>query len=158
MTMVLSTTLGRNVIDVGDARRLGTVQSLVVDARRTRITALRLHGAKSGAGLIAWADLQAVGPDAVIVDAARTTPVTVTDREEEELLGKRLLTELGEDIGTLDDLSFHPDSGLIHTLFTSHGHQLAGSRLLGAGSYAVVVRGLPPEAPKAPEVRETSPR
>ena len=55
-----------------------------------------------------------------------------------ELVGKRALTETGNELGTIDDVTFDPDTGAVETLCISDREIPAGS-LLGSGAYAVVV-------------------
>lgn len=147
--MVLTQLLGRAVIDAADATRLGAVEGLVLSASRGsrgRIAALRLRDAKSEHEIIAWGDLHALGPDAVIVTADRTASASTTAASlrtassgSQDLLGRRLLTELGQDIGTLDDLTFDTGTGHVERLASSRGEQLAGERLIGVGPYALIV-------------------
>ena len=50
-----------------------------------------------------------------------------------------MLTAGGDDIGTVDDVEFDADTGAITSLLLSSG-DVSGARLVGVGSYAVVVR------------------
>ncbi|MFI7322414.1 hypothetical protein [Streptomyces venezuelae] len=139
--MLLTRTVGRPVVSSSDAAQVGTVAGLVLAPEEARVTALRLDGAKDGADVVAWTDVHAVGPDAVVVKAAAAARFASTDSSaSQDLLGKRLLTELGDAAGTLADVAFDPESGRIDTLHTSRGERIPGHRLLGVGSYAVVVR------------------
>ncbi|MET8682623.1 hypothetical protein ABZV77_00205 [Streptomyces sp. NPDC004732] len=139
--MLLSQAVGRPVVSSADAAQVGTVAGLVLAPEEALITAVRLDGVKGGADVVAWADVHAVGPDAVVIGAASAARFASTDSSEsQELLGKRLLTELGDAVGTLADVAFDPDSGRIDTLHSSRGERIPGHRLLGVGSYAVVVR------------------
>ncbi|AYA15935.1 hypothetical protein D3X13_06630 [Streptomyces fradiae] len=139
--MLLSQTVGRPVVSSADASRVGTVAGLVVDPEAGRITALRLEDTKVGGDVIAWEDVHAVGPDAVVVATAAAARFTAADSAgDQKLLGQRLLTELGASAGTLADITFDPASGLLDTLHTSRGDRIPGRLLLGCGSYAVVVR------------------
>ncbi|MFD9075602.1 PRC-barrel domain-containing protein, partial [Streptomyces lasiicapitis] len=132
---------------VGPARgwAVGTVLDASHDPGRShsRIAALCLRDAKTEDEVIAWADIHAVGPDAVIVTADRPVSLGTADSpaasESQSLLGKRLLTDLGHDIGTLDDLTFDTGTGRVERLTSSRGEQLAGERLIGIGTYALVV-------------------
>ncbi|MEU1328616.1 hypothetical protein [Streptomyces sp. NPDC005865] len=151
--MLLSQTVGRPVVSASDAAHVGTVAGLVVEpggasgaggaggAGGAVVTAVRLDGVKGGGDVVAWADVHAVGPDAVVVEAATAARFTSADSSERQnLLGKRLLTELGDAAGTLADVAFDPASGRIDMLYGSRGDRIPGDRLLGVGSYAVVIR------------------
>ncbi|MFK4071331.1 hypothetical protein [Streptomyces sp. NPDC029674] len=149
--MLLSQAVGRPVVSAVDAAHIGTVGGIVVAPEDALITAIRLDGAKGRGDVIAWADVHAVGPDAVVVGAASAARFASTDSSgSQDLLGKRLLTELGDGIGTLADVTFDPESGHLHTLHTSRGHRIPGPHLLGIGSYAVVVRVADEGAIKGP--------
>ncbi|MEU1144645.1 hypothetical protein ACFYO9_10850 [Streptomyces sp. NPDC005863] len=148
--MLLSQTVGRPVVSASDAAHVGTVAGLVVEpggasgaggAGGAVVTAVRLDGVKGGGDVVAWADVHAVGPDAVVVEAATAARFTSADSSERQnLLGKRLLTELGDAAGTLADVAFDPATGRIGMLYGSRGDRIPGDRLLGVGSYAVVIR------------------
>ncbi|CAM5704049.1 hypothetical protein SALBM135S_07602 [Streptomyces alboniger] len=139
--MLLSQTVGRPVVSSADASRVGTVAGLVVDPENRRITALRLEDTKAGGDVIAWEDVHAVGPDAVVVATVATARFASADSAaDRKLLGQRLLTDGGDSAGTLADVTFDPASGLLDALHTSRGERIPGRRLLGCGSYAVVVR------------------
>ena len=53
-------------------------------------------------------------------------------------MGKRLLTDDGTEIGTVDDIDFDPTGGAVKAVVT-RGGPVAGDRLRGCGSYAVIV-------------------
>ncbi|MFJ2768984.1 PRC-barrel domain-containing protein [Streptomyces sp. NPDC087300] len=142
--MLFSRTLGCPVLSASDASRVGTVAGLVVDPEHASISALRLTGVSSGGDVIPWSDVHAVGPDAVVVEALAAARFTSAAAPEvHNPLGKRLLTELGDLVGTVRDIAFDPESGAVGTLHTSRGEQVPGSGLLGLGSYAVVIRVVP---------------
>jgi sporulation protein YlmC with PRC-barrel domain len=61
-------------------------------------------------------------------------------RGELELLGRRVLSEFGTELGKVDDVSFDPATGILSTLAVGSDSRPAAD-LLGAGSYAVVLRG-----------------
>ncbi|MFD4628929.1 hypothetical protein ACFVYR_03360 [Streptomyces sp. NPDC058284] len=141
--MLLSQTVGRPVVSASDAAQIGTVAGLVVEPEGpdgALVTGVRLDGVKDGGDVVAWADVHAVGPDAVVVGAATAARfVSADSSKSQDLLGKRLLTELGDTVGTLADVAFDPESGRIDTLHSSRGDRIPGGRLLGIGSYAVVI-------------------
>lgn len=145
--MLLSEALGRLVINAADARQVGTVARVVIDAHTAHITALCLQAMKDGGDVIAWQNVQAIGPDAVIVDAAQFMQLSPDEAcVHRGLLNKRILTEEGEEIGTMTDLAFDPASGHIEELHTSKG-QFPGQRILGLGTYALIVQADDPFRP-----------
>lgn len=52
-----------------------------------------------------------------------------------------MLTDGGTELGKVDDVDFDPGTGSI-TYLISADDRIAGDRLLGCGSYAVVVRAV----------------
>ncbi|MFG2651843.1 PRC-barrel domain-containing protein [Streptomyces sp. NPDC048436] len=137
--MLLSQILGHPVISAEDARPAGAVAGLGIDPATCRVTELYLRDAKQSGDSVPWAQVRGVGPDAVIIDTAAAGDHGPShSRARKKLLGKRILTEYGEDIGTLTDLTFDPETGGIGDLHIGH-EQVPGSLLLGLGSYALVI-------------------
>ena len=142
--MLFSQARKRDVVNTATATRIARVDGFVVLPGPARVALLRL-GKVSGAGtLLAWDDVQGFGPDAVTVatDAViRPARDALEQRAEDndlEILGKRVLTERGMELGTVTDVDFDPDTGSITTLITKT-ETIAGKRLIGLGGYAAVV-------------------
>ncbi len=134
---------GRKVISRSSASELGSVDHLLVDAQQRRVAAVVIgHGKK--AQLVDWAQLSGFGPDAVMVvdEDARRPPAD--DREPAategslDLVGKRALSERGNELGQIDDVTFDADTGALEDLLIGDRRVPAGS-LLGSGSYAAVL-------------------
>ncbi|MEV2255047.1 PRC-barrel domain-containing protein [Streptomyces sp. NPDC050147] len=139
--MLLSQVLGHPVISAEDARPAGQVAGIGIDPRTRRIAELYLRDARRGGDSVPWARVRGMGPDAVIVDTAAATDVVHSgshSRADKKLLGKRVLTEYGEDIGTLTEVTFDPDTGSLGDLHVGR-EQFPGSRLVGLGSYALIL-------------------
>lgn len=142
--MLFSQARKRDVVDTATATRIARVDGFVVLPGPARVALLRL-GKVSGAGtLLAWDDVQGFGPDAVTVatDAViRPARDALEQRAEDndlEILGKRVLTERGMELGTVTDVDFDPDTGSITTLITKT-EAIVGERLIGLGGYAAVI-------------------
>lgn len=140
--MLFSEALGRQVVDSQAAGTVGQVSGFIVDPATRRIRAVQVKKAESGS-VLPWSRISAFGDDAVIV----STSDTVTDPDEatvalqgksHHLVGKRVLTSAGNQIGSIEDIDFDPQSGAISTLLLDTD-DVSGSRLVGVGSYAVVV-------------------
>ena len=138
---------GRKVISRASARDLGAVSHLLVDAGRRRIEAV-VVGRGKRARLVEWAQLSSFGPDAVmVVDEASLRP-PADDRERAgvdgtlEMVGKRALTERGNDLGTIHDVTFDAGTGALDMLQIGDRELPAGA-LLGSGPYAVVLDSVP---------------
>jgi len=138
---------GRKVISRASAGDLGAVSHLLVDAGRRRIAAV-VVGRGKRARLVTWEQLSSFGPDAVMVaDEASLRPPN-DDRERAgadgklEMVGKRALTERGNDLGTVQDVTFDAGTGALEMLEIGE-REIPSGALLGSGSYAVVIDSVP---------------
>ena len=133
----------RKVVSRASARDLGAVSHLLVDARRRRIAAV-VVGRGRRARLVEWEQLSSFGPDAVMVADEASLRSPGDDRERAgvdgklELVGKRALTERGNDLGTIDDVTFDAGTGVLEMLQIGD-REIPSGALLGSGSYAVVL-------------------
>lgn len=141
--MLFSEAKGRGVMSTDTASTAGTIDGFIVDAPAARILALRLKKTFGRGDTLHWEDLTAFGTDTVtitsteVVTSARGRAADM-DTKAAELVGKRVLTDAGNENGTVTDVDFNPDNGAVISLITSHG-TIYGSRLIGCGSYAVIV-------------------
>ncbi|MDQ1393061.1 MAG: hypothetical protein QOF30_2038 [Acidimicrobiaceae bacterium] len=135
--------LGRKVVSRATAHELGVVAHLLPAIDCRSVAAIVLGRGKK-AQLVDWDHVSGFGADAVMVadDAAPHSP---SDQREQaaangklELLGKRTLSELGNELGTVIDVLFDPVSGIVEALAVA-GRQIPADALVGAGSYAVVI-------------------
>jgi uncharacterized protein YrrD len=97
-----------------------------------------------GGDTLLWSDILAFGADAVTVTSAgkivdASPAITALSGKGHHLLGKRVITAAGDELGTIDDVEFDADTGTITALAVASG-DVAGARLVGVGSYAAVVR------------------
>jgi uncharacterized protein YrrD len=134
---------GRKVVSRASAHQLGTVDHLVVDAARRHVAAVVVgHGRK--AVLVDWSALSGFGPDAVMVADEGALRPPADDREraaadgKHEIVGIRALTEHGNALGTVDDVTFDPGTGALEALLVGQ-REIPASALLGVGSYAAVL-------------------
>jgi uncharacterized protein YrrD len=133
---------GRQVVSTSTAATLGKVDEFLIDPSARSVVALRLKKAGDG-DTVRWADISAFGADAVTVPGADALTEIGPDLAEltgkdHRVLGKRVLSTAGDELGTIEDVEFDPETGTITTLLLTVG-QVAGVRLIGVGSYAVVV-------------------
>jgi sporulation protein YlmC with PRC-barrel domain len=135
--------VGRKVISRVSAKELGAVSHLLVDVQRQQIDAV-VMGRGKRAELVRWAQLSGFGPDAVMVGDEGGLRPPADDREHAavdgrlELVGKRVLSERGNELGKLDDVTFDGGTGALQELLIGDRRVPAAS-LLGSGSYAVVL-------------------
>ena len=117
--MLFSQARKLDVVNTATATRVARVEGFIVLPGPPRVALLRL-GKVSGAGtLLAWTDLKGFGPDL-------------------EILGKRVLTERGMELGAVADVDFDPETGAVTSMITKT-EAIAGRRLIGVGGYAVIV-------------------
>ena len=140
--MLFTQVVGRKIVSTGSAETVGQVAALVVDPRSHHVVAVSVKKADHGDTLL-WNDITAFGTDAVTV-AGPEVISEANDAVKElagkahDLLDKRVLNTLGEDLGKLSDVRFDPATGALATLLLP-GRDVAGSLLIGVGSYAVIV-------------------
>ena len=134
---------GRKVISRATAKHLGDVSHFLVDAEQRRVAAVFIGRGKN-VRLVEWAQVSGFGPDAVMVADGDSLRPPGDDRERDtaegklELVGKRVLSERGNELGKVDDVTFDAGSGALKDLVIGDRRLPAGS-LLGIGSYAVVL-------------------
>ncbi|WP_320773480.1 PRC-barrel domain-containing protein [Streptomyces sp. CRN 30] len=128
---------GLTVVTETDAAELGVVASLAVDPVSGTVTHLRVRGRRPrGETVLPLGALRAIGPDGVLVRpaAADGPPPPAHDP-----VDSRVLTDTGDDRGTVHDIAFDPDTGRVRKVITPRG-DIPGERLMGLGAYALVVR------------------
>lgn len=136
--------IGRKVISRASAEGLGVIAHLLIDPEGRSVAGLVLGKGKK-AQLVDWSQISGFGPDAVVVgdEAAMRPPADERERRaargDLELVGKRALSEAGNELGLLDDITFDPASGALDVLRIG-GTELPAASLLGGGSYAAVLR------------------
>jgi sporulation protein YlmC with PRC-barrel domain len=142
--------IGRKVISRSSAEELGPLTHLVVDVPGRRVSRL-VVGKGRKAQLVDWERVSGFGPDAVILDGddALRAPAEGERglaRGDLDMVGRRALSERGNEVGTIDDVSFDPASGQVLAVVVG-GREHPASALLGAGSYAVVLSAAADEPP-----------
>ena len=153
----LSDVVGMRVMSKATAEQAGRVERALVSTHERRIV-----GFQVGKGLVVdWAALSGVGDDAVVVEAEGRVRRAQGDRELKalrgryDLVGKRVLSDRGDEIGTVVDVEFDEATGRLEAVETSAG-MVAGERVLGLGSYCLVVRREAGTGGDGPATSETS--
>ncbi len=153
--MLVSQTLGREVVTTDTAETIGQVADFVVDPRSRSIVAVTVNKTKKG-DTVLWGAISAFGADAVIVSGAdalgeANDAVAALSGKAHRLVGKRVLDATGVDHGSVTDVEFDPETGKLVMLQLTDGATIAGQLLIGVGSYAAVVH--PPPAGGGSEAR-----
>ena len=139
--------LGRKVVSRATAHQLGAVDHLLAAPDCQRVAAV-IMGRGKKAQVVDWADLSGFGVDAVMVTDEAALRPPADERElraaggKLELLGRRVLSEWGDELGVVGDVTFDPASGALETLEVAD-RPIPTTAVLGAGSYAVVVGSQP---------------
>jgi sporulation protein YlmC with PRC-barrel domain len=133
----------RKVVSSSTAETVGKVNDFVVDPATRRVVAVILKKSDGG-DVLRWSDLTAFGADAVTVSGADRIgngdeQVQALTGKDHRLVGKRVLTSGGDELGKLHDVDFDPETGGLSRLLVEDGPEVPADRLLGVGSFAVVV-------------------
>lgn len=144
--MLWSDIKGRKVVSTASAERVGKVKEIVVDGVAHQVAGFVLKRTQSGS-VLPWADVQGLGADAltvasgeVVVDADERVDALRDKRD--TVLGKRVLSVLGDELGTVKDLDVEPSTGTVVSLVLER-RSVPGTDVRGVGSYAVVVAAQP---------------
>ena len=125
----------RKVVDTSTAETIGRVSSFQIDPTGPSVAGVVVKG-KPG-GMVPFGDVIGFGPDAVTIPSAM---VVIEDPgalpTDDDARGSRLLDETGRRLGKVEDLTMDAD-GVIASV-TADGVAYT-ARLLGIGSYAVVI-------------------
>lgn len=143
---LFSEAIGRPVISTESARTVGVIAGFVIGTTSKRIVALRLSKTDVEGATLYWDDLTAFGPDAVTVPSeaiilSAREPASELSVEEADVVGKRLLSDAGAELGMVDDVEFDPATGALQHLINA-ADRVAGDRLIGCGNYAVIVQAV----------------
>lgn len=137
---------GRKVVSRTTAETLGELRHMVVDTSRRHVAAIVVNKGKRHAFLVDWEHVSGFGPDAVMVESEDTLRPPTDDQEQAaadgklELVGKRALSEKGNEHGPIADVEFDPDSGNIGSVLVGE-ERIPATDLLAVGSYAAILAG-----------------
>jgi uncharacterized protein YrrD len=149
--MRLREAYGRKVVSTDDAETIGRVDAFVIDSEQRSVVGLRLAKVAGDRPFLSWTDLQAFGSDAVTVGSAGVLRAAAAEAEERaasrglQPIGKLVLGDLGTALGKVEDVEFDEGSGALLDFDLGEAGMVASERLLGLGSYAVVVLEVPAE-------------
>ena len=144
--MLYSDLKGRKLVDTSTADTVGKVDGFLLDPATRSVAGLEFKKTDHGS-VVAWGDLTAVGADAVTVAGTSalsdpTGQLADLATKDGQVLKKRVLSDAGEDLGSVHDIDLDPETGALLQLILGSKkdrRSISGSRLLGIGSYAVVV-------------------
>jgi sporulation protein YlmC with PRC-barrel domain len=136
---------GNPVMDTATATAVGKVQAPIVDPVTQRVIGFRVKRSKGPGDVVLWEGLAGLGPDALTVDSAERVADPPSEWKHRassklDLIGRIVLTENGHQLGKVRDVEFDPADGRVTSLMLKDAF-VNGERLLGIGSFAVVVEG-----------------
>ena len=136
---------GNPVMDTSTATRVGRIQAPIVDPVTQRVIGFRVKKSKGPGDVVLWDGLAGLGPDALTVDSAERVADAPAEWKHRaagnlDLIGRKVLTENGHQLGKVRDVEFDPADGRVTSLMLKDAF-VDGERLLGIGSFAVVVQG-----------------
>jgi uncharacterized protein YrrD len=140
---------GRRVVASDDAETIGSVKGFVLDGAGRKIEAIHVDGRGRHASLLDWSSVSAFGADAVM--AASSTDPSSVDNDHQlsaikgsvTMIGSRILTIDGQELGTVVDVEFDTGSGRVVNVMGEQG-AIGSDRVRSLGSYALVVDAATP--------------
>ncbi|GAB7044669.1 MULTISPECIES: PRC-barrel domain-containing protein [Catenuloplanes] len=134
---------GLGIVDTGNATTVARVDGIIIDPVTATVVAIEARAGRSHSA-VHWPDIAGFGDAVTVASPGAIRPADGRAAElrgaRHDLLRKRVLTDAGDEIGRVVDIDFDPRTGTVTGLVTDNG-TVDGARLMGCGSYAVVVRG-----------------
>jgi uncharacterized protein YrrD len=102
--------IGRPVLSLQTANKLGQVDDLVVDPLKGRLAGFSIQRGDETHALVEWRVVHSVGADAIMVDRDDSpveidrSPITVFPQAKKDLIGVKVITEHGQLMGKISDL------------------------------------------------------
>jgi uncharacterized protein YrrD len=148
----------RPVVSLADAARLGFIDTALVDLHNQQVTGFRVRtgGIFTHHSAILREDVKSLGEDAVTVEDSRRLadegkmPQLKTSVALGNLLGSRVISEDGKEIGTVADVEMTVETGQIESYVLAGGlldrlrhdkHLLPSSSVKSIGDKLIVVTG-----------------
>jgi uncharacterized protein YrrD len=126
------------------AENVGTVKGFVVDRHAKSIEAIHVAGRGRHAQLVPWHEITSFGSDAVMASRRAAAAPVETGRDVQAikgdlaLLGHRVITTAGDEVGTVDDVEFDARTGQIEGVVVASRH-VPRRELCSIGSFALVI-------------------
>jgi uncharacterized protein YrrD len=141
---LLKDVTGTRVMSRASAQKMGKVERVLLGVPPRRVVALQVGRDQ----LVDWRDVSGVGTDAVVVESEERVRQATDAREERAMAGdfdwkgKRVLSDHGNELGTVTEVELDEATGAIEAVLTTEG-RVAAERLRALGSYCLVVRHEP---------------
>jgi uncharacterized protein YrrD len=114
--------IGQPVLSFADGRRLDTVKDLVLSGNDDSVLALLVDegGLLSSSRVVPFEAIRSFGRDAVVIEDAQSIVSASNSKEinrilnrDEKLLGKKVVTDTGDGLGSISDMYFDDHTGRI---------------------------------------------
>ena len=133
----------RKVVSAADDEAVGRIDRFVVHPDEQRVGSFRLDNVPDMKRYLSYRNVEEFGEEQVTVPNGNVLRLPDGPREEKirrdyGMLGKRILTDTGHELGKVVDVAFDAADGSITAIVLEDG-EVAGDRLRGVGPYAVVV-------------------
>lgn len=134
--------IGRPVVSIETANRLGQVDDLLIDPLAGELAGFVVKRSDESHALASIIDVHDVGPDAIMVERdvslvlAEASPLNTLPKARANLLGTDVITEHGQSMGKISDLFLTPTApfGFIYEVRSSIFDKLLGHAFYCAGS------------------------
>ena len=122
--------IGQPVLSFEDGRRVDNVKNLLISEDNESIVALLVDegGLLSSSRVVPLENVKSFGRDAVVIETSTNVVTASSDPEtkaiiqrREALLGKKVMTDQGQSLGSISDLYFEDKSGRITGFEVSGG-------------------------------------
>ncbi len=134
----------REVVDLETADVIGHVDDAILDANAGVLMGFTLKKTPGKSDWLPWAKITAIGADAITVNSVSALTEQRGGKERlllgDDVIGGRVLTDKGESMSPLGDVAFDPLTGQVAELILADGTSIVASDLIGAGTFATVVR------------------
>lgn len=131
MLLRASGIIGLPVFTLPDGKKIETVSDVIYHPKDNRIEALLIdtHGWFSKARVLLFEDIRSVGTDAVLIDTANVIKlisavqkdIQYIAKSDTYLTGTRIITEEGINLGTVTDIYFNSNTGVVEEFEVSQG-------------------------------------
>jgi sporulation protein YlmC with PRC-barrel domain len=134
----------REVVDLETAKVIGHVDDAILDANAQLLMGFTLRKAPGKSDWLAWSNIKAIGVDAVTVESIGALMEQPEGKGRlllgDDVISGRVLTDTGVAMSPLADLEFDPTNGQVSQIILADSTAIAGTALLGAGTFATVIR------------------
>lgn len=144
--MLFSKARKHKIVGTNTAETVARVKGFVVDPATRHVVALVVRKSKQG-DTLPWTRIVGFGPDAVTVAdesaiGPADEPIAALAGKSNTMLKKQAVSSYGDHIGTVTDVAFNGETGAIESVLVD-GEPVPADRLLGVGSFAVVIEAEP---------------